>query len=57
MELIIVKSDENGELNYDDLERHIKDNLPPPAIISLNIGSTMKGAIDSIKKQRPFSTS
>ncbi|QQP56414.1 Uncharacterized protein FKW44_001080 [Caligus rogercresseyi] len=52
MKLIIVKSQENGELDYDDLERHIKDNLPRPAIISLNIGSTMKGAIDSIKKTK-----
>ncbi|QQP55730.1 Uncharacterized protein FKW44_000165 [Caligus rogercresseyi] len=52
MELIIVKSQETGELNYDDLERHIKDNLPRPAIISLNIGSTLKGAIDSIKKTK-----
>eukprot|EP00096_Caligus_rogercresseyi_P014306 TRINITY_DN67_c0_g1_i2.p1 TRINITY_DN67_c0_g1~~TRINITY_DN67_c0_g1_i2.p1 ORF type:complete len:763 (+),score=136.27 TRINITY_DN67_c0_g1_i2:127-2415(+) len=52
MKLIIVKSQKKGELDYDDLERHIKDNLPRPAIISLNIGSTMKGAIDSIKKTK-----
>jgi histidine decarboxylase len=47
---VIVKSQENGEIDYLDLEEKIKTNLSSPPIIFANIGTTMKGAIDNLKK-------
>ena len=46
MKLCVVKSRENGEINYDDFEYKLKDNINYPSIICVNIGTTMKGAID-----------
>lgn len=44
-----VKSSENGEIDYQDLQKKMHLGHNPP-IIFANIGTTMKGAIDDISK-------
>lgn len=44
----VINSQINGEMNYDHFEELIRANSGKPAIINLNIGTTMKGAIDNI---------
>jgi histidine decarboxylase len=46
----VIKSQNNGELNYEHLSQAIKQNSQQPVIISLNIGTTVKGAIDDLDK-------
>jgi histidine decarboxylase len=41
---------ESGEINYDLLKESIKKNKGKPVIINLNIGTTMKGAVDDLSK-------
>jgi len=41
-----VPSLPNGEIDYAKLEEAIKANIDKPVILNLNIGTTMKGAID-----------
>jgi histidine decarboxylase len=43
----IIKSQENGEMDYADFEEKIKGNAN--AIVVVNIGSTMTGAIDKVE--------
>lgn len=50
MENIVVRSQPNGEMDYDDLESLITMNRMRPAIFFLNIGTTMKEAIDDLDK-------
>ena len=45
---IMIKSQDNGEIDYDDLHETIRINRDVPAIIMANIGTTMKGAIDDV---------
>ena len=52
MKHIIVKSQDNGEMSYDDLEDMLRLNRDKPVIILANIGTTMKGAVDSLEKIR-----
>lgn len=42
----IINSQINGEIEYDDFELKLDPSLP--AIINVNIGTTMKGAIDNL---------
>ena len=49
---IMIKSQPNGEMDYDDLYETIRINRDVPAIIMANIGTTMKGAIDDVDKVR-----
>jgi histidine decarboxylase len=42
----------NGEIDYINLEQHLSENNDKPAIIMLNIGTTITGAIDDIPKVR-----
>ena len=44
---IVIRSQENGEIDYNHLEEMLDQNRNRPAIINLNIGTTMKGAIDN----------
>lgn len=44
----IIKSQENGAIDIQDLVENIQPNINQPAIISANIGTTMKGAIDDV---------
>jgi histidine decarboxylase len=44
-----VRSQSNGEMDYSTLHQLLATNRNPPAIINLNIGTTVKGAIDKIE--------
>ena len=45
---IMIRSQDNGEMDYDDLHETIRINRDMPAIVIANIGTTMKGAIDNV---------
>lgn len=47
---IMLKSQPNGELDYEDLEASLRINRHRPPIIFANIGTTMKGAIDNLDR-------
>ena len=49
---IMIKSQDNGEIDYDDLYETIRINRDVPVIFMANIGTTMKGAVDDIDKVR-----
>ena len=49
---IMIKSQDNGEIDYDDLYETIRIHRDVPVIFMANIGSTMKGAVDNIDKVR-----
>ena len=48
MDLEFVDSDETGEMVYSDLEKKIKQNIDRPMVINVNVGTTVKGASDTI---------
>jgi len=50
MKNIMIRSQENGEIDYEDLEASIRIKRHVTPIIVANIGTTMKGAIDDIQK-------
>ena len=52
MRNIMIRSHDNGEIDYDDLYETIRINRDMPAIVMANIGTTMKGAIDDVCKVR-----
>eukprot|EP00798_Chlamydomonas_sp_ICE-L_P018410 gene18410-24884_t len=39
-----------GEIDYDDLRSHLMKNKDKPAILNVNIGTTVKGAVDDLDK-------
>ena len=45
---IMIRSQDNGEMDYDDLRESIRINRDAPALIIANIGTTMKGAVDNL---------
>ncbi len=47
---VIIPSQPNGEMDYEHLEKMLRANRAHPAIINLNIGSTMRGAIDDLDR-------
>ncbi|XOF34970.1 MAG: histidine decarboxylase [Candidatus Electrothrix sp. YB6] len=47
---IMIRSLENGEIDYRDLEETIRIKRDAVPIVVANIGTTMKGAIDDIEK-------
>ena len=49
---IMIRSQDNGEIDYDDLRESIRINRDAPALIIANIGTTMKGAIDDLDRIR-----
>ena len=49
---IMIKSQPNGEIDYDDLYETIRINRDLPVIFIANIGTTMKGAIDDVSRVR-----
>lgn len=49
-QLCIVKSRENGEMDYDDFEKCICRNLDKPVIVNANLGTTMLGATDNTRE-------
>lgn len=48
MPSILIRSQENGEIDYDDLNDAVHSNRDRPAIIVANIGTTMTEAKDDI---------
>ncbi|MGK0190708.1 MAG: histidine decarboxylase [Verrucomicrobiales bacterium] len=49
---IMLKSQDNGELDYDDLRESVRLNRDTPPIVFANIGTTMKGAVDDLSTIR-----
>ena len=49
---IMIKSQDNGEIDYDDLYETIRIHRDVPVIFMANIGTTMKGAVDDLDKIR-----
>ena len=49
---IMIKSQDDGEIDYDDLYETIRINRDVPVIFMANIGTTMKGAVDDLAKVR-----
>ena len=45
---VMIKSQEDGEINYQDLHDMLEVNRDLPAIIIATIGTTMRGAVDDI---------
>lgn len=45
---IMIRSQQNGEMDYEDLEATLRVHRDVPPIIFANIGTTMKGAVDNI---------
>ena len=52
MRNIMIKSLDNGEIDYEDLYETIRINRDVPVIIMANIGTTMKGAVDDLRRVR-----
>ncbi|MBD2493394.1 histidine decarboxylase [Nostoc sp. FACHB-280] len=46
----VINSQTNGEMNYQHLSQAIQQNSQRPVILNLNIGTTVKGAIDDLDK-------
>jgi histidine decarboxylase len=49
---IMIKSQENGQLDYDDLRETLRIHRDVAPVIFANIGTTMKGAIDDLARIR-----
>ena len=47
---VMIKRQEDGEIDYRDLHDMIQVNLDLPAVVIANIGTTMRGAIDNIER-------
>ena len=50
MRNIMIKSQDNGEIDYDDLHETVRIHRDTPVILLANIGTTMKGAIDDLSR-------
>jgi histidine decarboxylase len=48
MDLELIDSDDTGEIVYEDLERKMRKHLDRPMIININVGTTVKGASDTV---------
>ncbi|MXY72465.1 MAG: histidine decarboxylase [Dehalococcoidia bacterium] len=52
MRNVMIKSQESGELDYDDLYETARIHRDTPVIVMANIGTTMKGAVDDLTQVR-----
>lgn len=52
MRNIMLRSQDNGEIDYDDLYETVRINRDAPVIFLANIGTTMKGAVDNLHTVR-----
>ena len=50
MRNVVVRSQDNGEIDYEDLEQVITIHRDKPAVFFLNIGTTMTEAVDDLEK-------
>lgn len=48
----MIRSDDAGEMDYEDLDATLALNRDRPAIVLANIGSTMRQAVDSVSQIR-----
>ncbi|VVU94641.1 Pyridoxal-dependent decarboxylase conserved domain [seawater metagenome] len=49
MDLELIPSNDKGEIDLEELESRIIKNKELPIILNLNLGTTVKGAIDDVK--------
>lgn len=49
---IMIRGQDNGEMDYDDLRETLKLHRDVPPIIFANIGTTMHGAVDDLNRIR-----
>lgn len=49
---IMIKSRDSGEMDYDDLYETVRIHRDVPGIVLANIGTTMKGAVDDVRRIR-----
>lgn len=49
---VVIKSRDNGEIDYDDLHEMLRRHRGAPPIIVANIGTTMTGATDDVARIR-----
>lgn len=49
---IMIKRQENGEVDYEDLYDMIRVHCDLPAVVMANIGTTMRGAVDDLERIR-----
>ena len=56
MRSVMIRSLDNGEMDYQDLRESLLVNPNTPPIIVANIGTTMKGAIDNLSTIREVLT-
>lgn len=54
---IMIKSQDGGEIDYEDLYETLKIHRDVPPILFANIGTTMKGATDDVAKLRDLTSS
>ena len=47
---IMIKSQENGEIDYQDLYEMIRVHRDLPAVVMANIGTTVRGAVDDLER-------
>lgn len=52
MRHIQIKSQRNGEIDYDDLRETVRIHRDVPPIVFANIGTTMTGAVDDVARIR-----
>lgn len=50
MDAVKVPTLETGEIDYSELESSLRANSSRPAIINVNIGTTVKGAVDDLDR-------
>lgn len=49
---VMIRSEDNGEIDYDDLKESIRIKREVAPIVLANVGTTMKGAVDDVSKIR-----
>jgi len=50
MECMKISTLPSGEINYDELSSALAENKDKPAILNVNIGTTVKGAVDDLDR-------
>ena len=50
MPCIVIRAQENGEMDYDDLKESMRNHRNVPAIVLANIGTTMTEAVDDVSQ-------
>ena len=50
LNICVIKTHENGEMDYIDFENKLAENIDKYIIINANLGTTMKGAMDNTRE-------